>query len=59
MDETGGIIASFNGSTILPRTVVIDKNGVITYNAVGSMTYDKLSGLVEEARGGRQSDTAD
>ena len=51
LDADGGIIASFGGSTMLPQTVVIDKNGVITYNAVGSMSYEKVKVLVEESLG--------
>lgn len=49
LDATGEIIASFNGSTMLPQTVVIDANGIITYNAVGSVTYDMLEKLISEA----------
>lgn len=46
LDQTGDIIKSFGGSTMLPHTVILDKNGVIIYNAVGSLTYEKLSALV-------------
>lgn len=46
-DETGGIIASLGGSTMLPMTVVLDRDGVIVYNRVGSVTYDALEALVE------------
>jgi thiol-disulfide isomerase/thioredoxin len=49
LDATGEIITSFNGSTMLPQTVVIDANGIITYNAVGSVTYEMLEKLVAEA----------
>ncbi len=49
LDETGDIIRSFGGSTMLPQTVIIDPNGVITYNAVGSLTLDKLESLVTAA----------
>lgn len=49
LDETGGIIRSFGGSTMLPQTIVIDRNGIITYNAVGSVTLEKLQALVAEA----------
>lgn len=49
LDERGDIIKSFGGSTMLPQTVILDRNGVITYNAVGSLTYDKLEALVNEA----------
>ncbi len=46
LDETGGIIKSFGGSTTLPMTVIIDPNGVITYNKVGSVTYDFLASQI-------------
>lgn len=49
LDETGAIIKSFGGSTMLPQTIVIDANGVITYNAVGSLTYEKLENLFQAA----------
>ncbi len=49
LDETGAVIKSFGGSTMLPQTVVMDGNGVITYNAVGSVTLEKLEALVREA----------
>lgn len=51
VDETGGVIASLGGSTMLPQTVVIDGQGVVTYNQVGSVTAEKLESLVNEARG--------
>ena len=51
LDETGEIITSFNGSTMLPQTVIIDGNGIITYNAVGSVTYEMLEKLVAQAAG--------
>lgn len=46
LDETGGVIKSFGGSTMLPQTIIIDENGVITYNAVGSVTLQKLESLL-------------
>ncbi len=49
LDKTGEIIQSFGGSTMLPQTVVIDKNGVITYNAVGSVTLESLEALIAQA----------
>lgn len=49
LDETGDVIAAFGGSTMLPQTVVIDENGVITYNAVGSVTLEKLLSLLPPA----------
>jgi len=52
LDETGDIIAGLGGSTVLPMTVIADRNGIITYNAEGSVTYEKLLGLVTEALNG-------
>ena len=49
LDETGDIITSLGGSTMLPMTVIVDADGIITYNAVGSLTYEKLQGLIQEA----------
>jgi len=42
LDETGEMIASYGGSTMLPQTVIIDESGVVTYNAVGSLSYEEL-----------------
>jgi thiol-disulfide isomerase/thioredoxin/NAD-dependent dihydropyrimidine dehydrogenase PreA subunit len=50
LDKTGAIIESFGGSTMLPHTVVLDKNGVIVYNAVGSVTENDLEILIQKAK---------
>ena len=52
VDTSGDVIASVGGSTMLPQTVVLDPYGVVTYNQVGSVTYEMLEELVEEAGGG-------
>lgn len=49
IDEDGKTIASLGGSTMLPQTIVLDKNGIVTYNKVGSVTYEALETLVDEA----------
>ena len=46
LDRNGSVIASFNGAMMLPQTVVLDENGVIIYNQVGSLTYEKLEEIV-------------
>ena len=46
LDTDGSVIKSFGGSTMLPQTVIIDPHGVITYNAVGSLTLEKLEALL-------------
>lgn len=42
LDETGEVIASLGGSTMLPQTVVLDREGTIVYNRIGSVTYEDL-----------------
>lgn len=49
LDETGDVISSLGGSTMLPQTIILNKEGVVTYNMVGSVTYEKLEELVKEA----------
>lgn len=46
LDEDGEVIKSFGGSTMLPQTIIIDAQGIITYNAVGSVTLEKLEALL-------------
>ena len=50
LDETGEVIKSFGGSTMLPQTIIINENGVITYNATGSVTLEKLESLLEASK---------
>ena len=52
LDETGEVLRSYGGSTMLPQTIVIDPAGVITYNRAGSATYAMLESLLQEARNG-------
>ena len=49
LDADGSVLRAFGGSTMLPQTVVIDADGVITYNAVGSVTLETLEALIQEA----------
>ncbi len=51
VDESGAVIASVGGSTMLPQTVVLDPYGVVTYNKVGSVTYETLLQLFDQALG--------
>lgn len=46
LDQDGAVIASFAGSMMLPQTVVLDADGVIVYNKVGSLTYEALEEIV-------------
>ena len=44
--DDSGVIALYGGSTMLPQTVILDKDGVIVYNTVGSVTYELLESLI-------------
>lgn len=46
-----GDCESLGASGALPRTVIVDKNGVVTYAKNSSMTYDELKTEVEKAIG--------
>ncbi|MBR5230931.1 MAG: redoxin family protein [Clostridia bacterium] len=46
LDETGSVITSFGGSTLLPHTVVLDQNGTVIYNQTGSVTYEQLEAII-------------
>ena len=41
------MIASLGGSTMLPMTVILDRDGKIVYNKVGSVTQELLESLIE------------
>ena len=44
--DDSGVVAAYGGSTMLPQTVVLDRDGVIVYNQVGSVTYQSLDAIV-------------
>lgn len=44
--DDSGVVTAYGGSTMLPQTIVLDKNGVIVYNTVGSVTYELLESLI-------------
>ena len=48
LDADGSVIKALGGSTQLPMTVIVDQSGKITYNKVGSVTYELLESLVKE-----------
>ena len=47
LDPDGSAIRRLGGSTRLPMTVIVDRDGTIVYNRVGSMTYERLTALIE------------
>ena len=50
VDEDGSLGAALNASTVLPQTVIIDPDGIVTYNQSGSLNYEKLKELVTDAK---------
>ncbi|MDE6589343.1 MAG: TlpA family protein disulfide reductase, partial [Oscillospiraceae bacterium] len=44
--DDSGVVPAYGGSAMLPQTIILDKDGVIIYNAVGSVTYEFLESLV-------------
>ena len=53
IDQSGEVIRALGGSTMLPRTVIVGGNGVVTYNQVGSVTLEALEALVAAAASGQ------
>ena len=49
VDEDGSVSELLNASTVLPQTIVIGKDGVVTYNRSGSLTYEELCDIVSGA----------
>ena len=49
VDEDGSVSEILNVSTVLPQTIVIGKDGVVTYNKSGSLTYEELYNIVSGA----------
>lgn len=45
--DDSGIVAAYGGSAMLPQTIVLDRDGVVVYNQVGSVTYEQLEALVK------------
>ena len=41
-----------NGSSTLPQTIVLDKDGIVVYNQIGSVTPEMLEALYEQAEQG-------
>lgn len=46
LDVDDAVIPLYGGSMMLPQTVIVDADGVVTYNAVGSLTLEKLEQLI-------------
>ncbi len=48
LDETGAVLEALGGSTMLPQTVILDRDGTIAYNRIGSMDYEALEAQVRQ-----------
>ncbi len=44
-----GILALLNASDAMPQTIILNKQGVVTYNAQMPLTYEKLEALYQSA----------
>ena len=49
VDEDGSVSALLNAGTVLPQTVILSPEGIVTYNGAGSLTAEKLAALTAEA----------
>ena len=49
--DTAGVITLLGGSAMLPQTVVVDRDGIVIENRVGSMTPETLGALMRQASG--------
>ena len=50
VDEDGSLGEVLNISAVLPQTVIISPEGIVTYNQSGSLGYEKLLELVNDAK---------
>ena len=49
VDEDGSIGEMISPSSVLPHTVVIDRNGTVVYDRAGSIDYGEISDIVAKA----------
>ena len=47
--EDGAVYSRVGGDALLPRTIILNARGEVTYNEAGSMSYEKLETLVKAA----------
>ena len=51
VDADGSLSDLLNASTVLPETVIVGPDGIVTYHRSGALSYDQLLELVTEALG--------
>ena len=49
VDEDGALSAVLNASTVLPQTIILDPDGIVTYNQPGALSFETLLDLVASA----------
>lgn len=57
VDGDGSVFDAFGASAMLPQTIVIGPDGVVTHNAVGSVTRETLETLLQQAQGAAPAPT--
>ena len=50
VDEDSSLNALMDDSTVLPQTLIINPDGIVTYHQAGSLSYESLTALVSEAQ---------
>ena len=55
VDPDGEVTALLGGDAVLPRTVVVSPEGIVLYNAAGSVTYEQLTELADRSGSGSPS----
>lgn len=49
VDEDGSLGALLNAGAALPQTIILDTDGIVTYNQPGALSYEALLDLVTAA----------
>ena len=51
VDEDSSLARLLDASTVLPQTIILSPEGLVTYNRAGSLSYEELCALVDAAGG--------
>ena len=49
LDGAVGLLPLLNAADAMPQTIIVDRQGVVTYNAQAPLTYEKLEALYRQA----------
>ena len=52
VDADGGLCERLNASSVLPQTIILSPEGLVTYNRSGALDSDELLALVSAAQAG-------